>query len=398
MIGNEIKENIYWIGVNDRLTDLFEGMWPIPNGVSINSYLILDNKNTLIDITKAANAEEFISQMYQFIDPKDLDYVIVNHLEPDHTGIMRVLRALAPQAQFIASTKAVPMIESFYGIKDNVRDVKDGETLTLGEYTLQFFYAPWVHWPETMVTYETTSKILFPCDAFGGYGALKGIIFEEDLSSEDKIFYEKESLRYYANIVAKYSRMVLRAIDKLSGLEIKTICPSHGLIWRDNLGRIVELYKKWASYATEPGELGITLIYASMYGNCEKLMNAVVRGVGKAGVPIQVFDAARVHPGFILPELWTKRGVIVGSPTYEAGIFFPVQNVLEIAMRKRMNDKKAAFFGSYGWKGGSIPKLEKMAEELRWEVHSTFPFKGGINKEILAQGEEFGEKFAESLK
>ncbi len=393
----QIRPNVYWIGVNDRTTDLFEGIWPIEReGVSYNAYLILDRKKVLIDLSKALKTDEFFHQVEERTPLAELDYIVLNHLEPDHTGVVRTLRQLAPRVVILGSAKMKEMLASFYDISENVRVVADGEILELGERKLQFFYTPFVHWPETMMSYETSEKILFSCDGFGGYGALVGTIFDDECANIG--FYEQESLRYYANIVAKFSKPVLNAIAKLAGLEIRIIAPSHGLIWRQNPGRIVELYRKWAEYATGPTEPGITLLYGSMYGNTEKMMDVVAQGIAAAGVPLKIFDAARTHVSYILPSLWVNRGVMIGAPTYEGALFPPVLDVLNHAALKRIVNKKAAMFGSYGWSGGAVRNARQVVEPLKWEIAETLEFAGYPTHADLARGGEFGRKFADSIK
>jgi anaerobic nitric oxide reductase flavorubredoxin len=401
----EIKPDIYWIGVNDRTTDLFEGLWPITQeGVSYNAYLINDEKKAIVDLAKALKTDEFFDQVDQALrrrsgqvtDISQLDYIIVNHMEPDHSGVLRTLRRVAPQATILGTEKTRTMLESFYGITEGVQVVQDGDTLSLGEHTLQFVYTPFVHWPETMMTYEVTERILFSCDAFGSYGALRGAIFDDECI--DSEFYEREALRYYVNIVALFSGPVLKAIAKLADVPVSVIAPSHGLIWRKNPERIVELYKKWAEYATGPTEVGITLIYGSMYGNTEEVMNAVAQGISQEGVPLTIFDAAHTHVSYILPSLWTQRGVMVGAPTYEGSLFPPVAQALDMAAQKRVRNKKVARFGSYGWSGGAQRHFERIIEPLKWELVDSFEFTGGPTEEDLRHGEEFGAAFARLVK
>jgi anaerobic nitric oxide reductase flavorubredoxin len=393
----EIKPDVYWIGVNDRTTDLFEGLWPITQeGVSYNTYLINDEKKAIIDLTKAFKTDEFFSQIDQVIDVSQLGYVIVNHMEPDHSGVLHTLRRVAPQVTIVGSEKTRGMLESFYGITDGVQIVQDGDTLSLGKHTLQFVYAPFVHWPETMVTYETSEQILFSCDAFGSYGAFRGAIFDDECTEPD--FYEREALRYYVNIVAVFSKPVLNAIAKLADVPVSVIAPSHGLIWRENPGHIVELYKKWAEYATGPTEPGVTLIYGSMYGNTEKMMNAVAQGVSREGVPLSIFDVTHTHVSYILPSLWTQGGVIVGAPTYEGSLFPPMAQALEMAAQKRIHNKKVARFGSYGWSGGAQRHFERLIEPLKWELVESLEFVGGPTEEDLKHGEELGARFAQVVK
>jgi flavorubredoxin len=393
----EIKPNIYWIGVNDRTTDLFEGLWPITQeGVSYNAYLIDDEKKAIVDLSKALKTDEFFGQIDQIIDISDLDYVIVNHMEPDHSGVLTTLRRIAPQATILGTEKTRAMLESFYGITEGVQVVQDGETLSLGEHTLKFVYTPFVHWPETMVTYETSKQILFSCDAFGSYGAFRGAIFDDECI--DPAFYEREALRYYANIVAVFSRPVLKAIEKLADVPVSVIAPSHGLVWRKNPGHIVALYKKWAEYATGPTEAGVTLVYGSMYGNTEKMMNAVAQGISEEDVPVSIFDVTHTHVSYILPSLWTQRGVVVGAPTYEGSLFPPMVQVLEMAAVKKIQNKKVARFGSYGWSGGAQRRFESLIEPLKWELTGSFEFVGSPSEEDLKHGEAFGAQFARAIK
>ena len=393
----EIKPDIYWIGVNDRTTDLFEGLWPITQeGVSYNAYLINDEKKALVDLAKGLKTDEFFDQIADVVDLSEIDYVMINHMEPDHTGVLRTLRRIAPGATILGSPKTKEMLESFYGITENVRVLRDGETLPLGRRTLQFFSTPFVHWPETMMTYETSHRILFSCDAFGGYGALRGAIFDDEYT--DLGFYQKEALRYYVNIVAKFSKPVLRAIEKLADVPVEIIAPSHGLIWRKQPRLIVDLYRKWAEYAAGQTEAEITLIYGSMYGNTETMMNAVAQGISRVGVPLEIFDAARTHVSYILPSLWTRAGVMVGAPTYEGALFPPVAQVLEMAALKRVLNKKVAMFGSYGWSGGALRRLKQIVEPMKWELVDSLEFAGGPTEEDLKKGEEFGARFAEVIK
>jgi len=392
-----IKPDIYWIGVNDRTSDLFEGMWPITReGISYNTYLIDDEKKAIVDLTKSLKTDEFLDQVHQLVGLSELDYVVVNHMEPDHSGVLRTLRRVAPQVTILGTKKTRDMLEAFYGVTENVRVVGDGETLSLGERTLRFFSTPFVHWPETMMTYVEEEGVLFSCDAFGGYGALRGGIFDDQCT--DFGFYEKEALRYYVNIVAVFSRPVLNAISKLESVPISIIAPSHGLIWREHPERIVELYQHWAGYAGEPGDVGVTLVYGTMYGNTEEVMNAVAQGISDEGVPVDIFDARRTHVSYILPSLWTNRGVMVGAPTYEGSLFPPVAQVLSMAATKRIRNKTASHFGSYGWSGGAQREFESFVEELKWEMTEPFEFNGGATDEDLRHGEAYGAQFARMIR
>jgi flavorubredoxin len=392
-----IKPDIYWIGVDDRTTDLFEGIWPITKeGVSYNTYLINDTKKAIIDLTKSLKADEFFSNIQKIVDVSKIDYVVINHMEPDHSGVIKALRKMSPGVTILGSKKTKEMLASFYGITENIRVVSDGEEISLGKNRLKFFSTPFVHWPETIMTYETTNRILFSCDGFGSYGALGDSIFDDDCS--DISFYEREALRYYVNIVAKFSGPVLKAIAKLKDVQIDIVAPSHGRVWRKCPERIIGLYKKWAGYAVGPSDAGVTVIYGSMYGNTENMMNSVVDGLKMSGVPFEVFDASRIHVSYILPSLWTRRGVMVGAPTYENDLFPPVAQVLKMAEQKQIANKIAAWFGSYGWSGGAEKTFDAAVEQLKWKKINSFEFCGGPTNDDLKKGVEFGKKFGDAVK
>lgn len=392
----QIASDIYWVGVNDRTTDLFEGLWPLEGvGISYNSYVIIDEKNVLVDLSTSIKTDEFFEQISRIVDIGKLDYVVINHMEPDHTGILKTLRMINSDFEIICTPKAVQMLENYYGVSQKVRSVQSGETLSIGKRQIQFHHVPFVHWPETMVTYDPEEKTLFSCDAFGGYGAIEGTLFDDQCC--DIEYYEKESLRYYANIVAKFSNNVLNAISKLGDLDIGIIAPSHGLIWRKNPLRIIELYKEWAEYGKTGGNKGITLLYGSMYGNTETMMNAVARGITEGGIHPEIFDVARTHASYILPSLWKNKGVIIGAPTYEVSLFPYMQQILEKAVIKNVKHKKAAYFGSYGWSKGALKKVTEMTGPLNWEILEGFEFAGGVTPELYDQGFQLGKKFAEAI-
>jgi flavorubredoxin len=395
----EIKPGISWIGVNDRTTDLFEGLWPITReGVSYNAYVVKGQKTALIDMAKDFKADELLAQIAQLVPPSEIDYVVINHMEPDHTGVLRTLRRVAPQATILGTKKALDMVSAYYGIDEGVQAVKGGDTLDLGGHVLEFVSTPFVHWPETMMTYDREEQVLFSCDAFGSYGALQGTIFDDQCTNLD--FYEEEALRYYVNIVALYYRPVLKAIEKLSDVPVDVVAPSHGLIWRKHPERIIELYKRWAEYASEPGDLGVTLLYGTMYGTTERMVEAVAEGVARAEVPVEIFDVRHTHGSYYLPDLYKQHGVLIGAPTYEGGLFPPMKDALHLAEHKRIFGRRAGYFGSYGWSGGARRDFKELVESLRWETEDDFiwEFKGGTPPTLLQEGEAFGYRFARALK
>ncbi|MEN6580361.1 MAG: FprA family A-type flavoprotein [Anaerolineaceae bacterium] len=389
----EIRPNVYWVGVNDRSTDLFEGLWPILNrGVSYNSYLIKDEKTALIDLSKETFTDDFVEQVSKLINLEDLDYVIVNHMEPDHSGALLRIRELAPKAKFLGMGKAIAMMNDFYGITENVEVVKHEQTLSLGKNTLRFLFTPLVHWPETMMTYMMEEKILFSCDGFGSYGALDGSIFDDE--TKDLQFYESEALRYYTNIVAAFSKNVLQAIGKVSIYPVEVVAPSHGLVWRKDPARIIGLYKRWAELASQPAEAGVTVLYGSMYRNSERAMNYALQAITNEGVPVEVFNVGVTEASFILPSLWTKQGLLVAAPTYERAMFPPMVYVLNIAEIKGVRNRAAGYIGSYAWSGGAKGVFEEYATRLAWDVVGTHEFNGSAKEEDIRQIQSLAQQVA----
>ena len=398
MLSIEMQPGVHWIGVNDRTTDLFEGMWPIRReGVSYNSYAIRDEKNVLVDLAKAFKTDEFIARVGEIFDVGAIDYIVINHTEPDHTGALPILCRLSPQARIKASAKAKEILEDFYGLGDRVDVVVDGDELDIGSRKLKFYNTPLLHWPDTIMTWDPAGGILFSCDAFGGYGALPGAIFDDSCESGD--FYREEALRYYANIVSLFSPVVTKTIERLSGLglDMRMIAPSHGLVWRKNPLEIVELYRKWASWFSGEPETGVTLLYGSMYGNTENYMNAVARGLASLGVPVNIFDVARTHSSYILPSILRYRGVLVGAPTYEAGLFPPMAHQLDMVERKKIRNRVCGIFGSRLWSGGAQKEFAGLAEQLKWTVAGSREFHGGHGADLAADGFAFGREFGQAI-
>jgi flavorubredoxin len=393
----EIRPSVYWVGVNDRHTELFEGLWPIHDeGVSYNSYLIKDEKKAIIDLASKMSIDELVEQIETLCPVADLDYVVVNHMEPDHSGALKTLLMLAPKITIVGSNRTCEMLDSFYGITERIQVVKDGEEIPLGKHTLRFYSTPWVHWPETIMTYETSEKILFSCDAFGGFGALNGTIFDDPIVPQ--AWYEEQSLRYFVNIVAAFCKPVRNAVAKLTGVPISIVAPSHGLVWKNHPERILELYTQWASNDSHPGDCGVTLLYASMYANTERIMEVVAQGIVDEGVPVKVFNVAKTHVSKILPSLWLNQGVLIGAPTYEGGLFPDMLHTLEVAHIKHIFNRTAAIFGSHAWSGGAQRQFEGMMEEFKWTLTDKFEFFGSPSLEEMSKGRQFGADFARKVK
>ncbi len=398
----EIADNVYRIAANIGNKDLFEGIWPIPEGVSINSYLVKGEKTALIDLVKDWD-DALIQVNEQLTDAgfsiENIDYLVLNHMEPDHTGWLTEMKQKNPDLKIYCSKKSVPLIKAFYKIEENVFPVESGDSLDLGGgKVLSFIDAPNVHWPETMVTYEMSSGVLFSCDAFGSFGRVTDHIFDDQLTPEEKVFYEWETLRYYANIVSTFSGFVLKAIDKLSGLDIKVIAPSHGIIWRKNPEKIIETYRKLASYHNGPAEKEITLIWSSMYGNTEKLVQPVIDAVKNEGVNINVHRVPQEHVSFVLADAWKSAGLIFGMPTYEYRMFPPMAHVLDIFDRSHVKNRNIFRFGSYGWSGGAQKQFTEMTEGLNWECIEPVEWQGRADEDVILKAVEQAKKLARRVK
>lgn len=397
-----IADDIYLISANIGNRDLFEGIWPIPHGVSLNCYLVRGEKTAFIDMVKDWDGAP--GQIRGHLDGlglqlKDIDYLVLNHMEPDHTGWLKEMREENPAMEILCSKKAVPLVKAFYNIDDKVRAVGSGDSLDLGRgKILHFEDAPNVHWPETMVTFEASTGVLFSCDAFGSFGQVHEHVFDDNLNEEEQRFFEEETRRYYANIVSTFSPFVLKAIDKLSALDIKVIAPSHGLVWRQNPARIIEMYKRYADYHNGPAEKEITLIWSSMYGNTESLLEAVKAGVEDEGLPLHIHRVPQTHVSFVLADAWKSAGLIFGMPTYEYRMFPPMAHVIDIFDRSHVKKREVFRFGSYGWSGGAEKQFKDLIEKLNWNCLDPVEWQGAPCEEDKNRARQQARELARRVK
>jgi len=393
---------IYRIGANIENGDMFEGMWPIPHGVSLNCYVVQGKKTALIDLVRDWNgAPVTIKEQLESIPLsfKEIDYLVLNHLEPDHTGWLHDFIAQNPEIEILATAKGVKLAESFSGITKNIRAVKSGDTLDLGSgKELLFEEIPNVHWPETMATYEKSSKILFSCDAFGSYGSIGNAVFDDELSEEDHEFFYREALRYYANIVSTFSGFVIKAIDKLAALELKMIAPSHGIIWREDPGRIVSLYRDFANYLNGPALPEITVIWGSMYGHTEQVLHSVVKGIRSENVPVHIHRVPDEDVSWALADAWKSAGLVFGMPTYEYKMFPPLVYVLDVFGIKHVWNKKVFRFGSWGWSGGAQKDFDERTKNLKWDFIDPVEWKGNADENVHKLAFERGKELAQRVK
>jgi flavorubredoxin len=397
-----ITQRIYALHADIRSDDLFEGIWPIPYGVSLNSYLVKGEKTALIDLVRdwVGAPVELKNQLASVgVNLEDIDYLILNHLEPDHTGWLAEFLTINKKARVFATAKGIKLVESFYFEHERVHAVKDGEILDLGAgQTLQFFETPNVHWPETMMTWAAEGGVLFSCDGFGAFGALGDRVFDDEISQDEHEFFEAESLRYYANIVASFSIFVKRAIDTLSGLPIKVVAPSHGIIWRAHPETIIGRYLKYANYLEGPREREITVVWGSMYGNTERGLRYVIEGIEEEKVPYTIHRVPNENVSFVLADAYKSEGIVIAMPTYEYRMFPPMAYMLDILERKHVFGRKALRIGSYGWVGGAKKEYEAKIEALKWDCLDSVEWAGAPNEETAHILRERGRELARRVK
>ncbi len=369
-----LAENIYFLGFNDRRTHLFENIWPIPHGISYNSYLLVDDKIALVDTVERSFIDEYLDNIEEIIGNRPVDYLIINHMEPDHSGALKALVQKYPNIILVGNKKTFGFVESFYMTPENVLTVHDNHVLDLGKFKIQFQTIPMVHWPETMVAFEETNKILFSGDAFGSYGTLDGGIFDDEINLD---FYEIEVMRYFTNIVGKYCPHTQRAIKKLGPLDIKMIAATHGPVWRNDLQWILTRYNKWSSYDLEQG---VVIVYGSMYGNTQKMAEVIARRIAERGIKnIRVYDASKTHSSYIINDIFKYKGFIVGSAAYNNALFPNVEILLSTIEHMAPKNHYLGIFGNYSWNGGGVKNLQTFAEKIKWEmVYQPIEEKGAL--------------------
>ena len=385
-----VAKDIYYVGVNDRQKALFENLWPLPGGVSYNSYLIVDDKTVLVDTVDICYSDLFFKRVAKLLNGRKLYYLVVDHMEPDHAGSIRLLRQIYPDVKIIGNKQTFGMLAGYHGITDGLHEVKEGDTLDLGHHKLSFYMAPMVHWPEVMVTYEETEKVLFSADAFGTFGTLDGGVLDTDMDTDR---FWSEMTRYYANIVGKYGGPVQRALKKLSGLDIQTICSTHGPVWTRQSGDVIALYDRLSRYE---GLDGVTIIYGSMYGHTEQMAEDIATALSDGGVRhIAMHNVSKSHGSYILRDVFNYRGLIVGCPTYSGQLYPEVEMVLSEIKLREVKDRLFSYFGSFTWAGAAVKHLAAYAEAMKWEVVGTpVEQKQGISTEeqCIALGQAMAER------
>lgn len=344
----QITSDMIWIGGSDRRLALFENIYPIPRGVSYNAYLLLDEKTVLLDTVDRSVSDIFFENLEHALNGRPLDYLVVNHMEPDHCGTMQELVLRHPEVKIVCNAKTLKMIHQFFSFDVDSRAVlvQEMDTLTTGRHTLAFVMAPMVHWPEAMVTYDTTDKVLYSADAFGTFGAMNGNIFADEVNFETE--YLADARRYFTNIVGKYGTQVQALLRKAATIEIKMICPLHGPIWRKDIGWFIDKYVKWSTYT--PEEESVMIAYASVYGNTENAANILASKLADAGVKnVAVYDVSMTHPSVIVAEAFRCSHLVFASTTYNAGIFATMQTALDDIVAHNLQNRTIALIENGSW-------------------------------------------------
>lgn len=360
----KVTEDIVWVGCNDRRLSLFENIFPISKGVSYNSYMIMDEKVTLMDTVDACASRQFFENTEYVLAGKSIDYLVVQHMEPDHCANIGELMSRYPDMKIVANAKTVQMIGQFFDApaQDRVVLVKEGDTLSIGKHTLRFVMAPMVHWPEVMVTYDETEKILFSADAFGTFGALNGNIFSDEMNFEKD--WMSEARRYYANIVGKYGVQVQALLKKAAELDIQMICPLHGPIWRENIEKFIEKYDTWSKY--EPEDKEVIIIYGSIYGHTEQAVNVLATKLAVRGVKnIAVYDVSTTHVSELIAEIFRASHVVIACSTYNGGIYPPMDNLLHDMKALSVQNRTVAVMDNGTWAPTAGKQIVKQLEEMK---------------------------------
>jgi hypothetical protein len=367
-----ITNDLYWLGASDRRLALFENAYPIPRGISYNAYLLLDEKTVLLDTVDLSVGELFFENLDHLLQDRKLDYVVVNHVEPDHCATLGALLRRHPETQVVGNAKTLTMIGQFFSssMAENALVVKEGDVLSTGRHELTFVMAPMVHWPETMATYDKTDKVLFSADAFGTFGAMSGNLFADEMNFEKD--WLDDARRYYTNIVGKYGPQVQNLLKKAAGLDIQYLCPLHGPIWRKDAAWFIEKYQRWSTYT--PEERGVVIAYGSVYGHTENAAAILANRLSEKGVRnIAMYDVSNTHPSVLVSEAFRCSHLVVASATYNNGIFTPMETMLMDLKAHNLQNRTVAVIENGSW----APQAGKLIRSC---------FEGMKNITVLDQG------------
>lgn len=391
----ELKGNVHYVGVNDRNKTLFENLWPLPYGVSYNSYLIADDDAVvLVDTVDVAFFEVYLKKIRAVIGDRKIDYLIINHMEPDHSGSISLIKQYYPDIVLVGNKKTFDMVDGYYGVGGERKVVAEGDSLKVGRHDLHFYLIPMVHWPETMVTFDSTDGILFSGDAFGCFGALNGGCIDKNINTE---IYMGEMRRYYSNIVGKFGNPVQKALQKCSGLDIKMICPTHGPVWEEKIAEVVAMYDKLSRYEAEEG---VVIAYGTMYGNTEQMAEAIAEELSAQGIKnIVMHNVSKTPHSFILADIFRYKVLIVGCTTYNMHLYPEMEALLSKVAARDMKNRLIGYFGSFTWASAAVKKLGEYAAQLKFEVvGNPVEMKQSMSASSEQQARELAVAMADRLK
>ena len=394
-----INDDLFWVGGTDRRLALFENAYPIPRGVSYNAYLLLDEKTVLFDTVDRAITEQFFENIDALLKGRALDYVVVNHMEPDHCATLGEIVLRYQGVQVVCNPKTIPIIKQFYNFDIDSRAivVKENDTLCTGRHTFTFLMAPMVHWPEVMVTYDTTDKTLFSADAFGTFGAMNGNLFADEVNFERD--WLDDARRYYTNIVGKYGPSVQTLLKKASGLDIRTLCPLHGPVWREDISWYVDKYLTWSSY--EPEEKAVMIAYGSIYGNTENAANILACKLAERGIRnIAMYDASSTHPSTIISEAFRCSHLVFASATYNGGIFSSMEHVLMDLKAHNLQNRTVALMENGSWGVLSGKQMKEIIGSMKnmTILEQMVTVKSSLKESQIEELDSMADAIAESMK
>lgn len=393
----KVADDLIWVGADDRRLAMFEGVYSVPKGVSYNSYLLLDEKTVVFDTVDHAVEKTFLENIEHELNGRTLDYLVVQHMEPDHSATVRTLLMLYPEAEVVCSKKTEGMLRQFFGdaVKMNIKVVGEGDTLKTGKHEFTFLAAPMVHWPEVIVTYDLTTKTLFSADAFGTFGALNGALFADEV--DFFCDYLDEARRYYTNIVGKYGVQVQALLKKAATVEIKTICPLHGFVWRENIGAYLEKYQKWSLY--EPEVNGVMIAYASVYGNTENAANILACRLRDKGIKTTMFDVSVAETSEVVAASFQYSHLVFAAPTYNGGIFIKMDEVLRDIEAHSLKNRTVAFMENGTWAVTCGKQMKEIFAGLKGMniIEDTVTIKSALADGQEAQVEKLAEAIAETM-
>ena len=387
---HKIEDGLYMLSMSVE-NMLFESLWEVPHGVSMNSYIVQGKKTAIIDgvIGWDGVPETLYKELGELdIDVKDIAYLVVNHLEPDHSGWITNFKKIKEDFTVVTTAKGKPILQAFYGEDLDIMVVKEGDTLDLGDgKVLSFHPTPNVHWPETMLTFETSSKTVFSCDMFGAFGALNDRYSYDDFTQEEQSIFEEETIRYYSNVLTTFSPMVKRSILKTKELGVKRIAPGHGPIYEDSVDDIMKRYEDYTNYAIGKGKNEVAIVYGSMYGTTEAVVNQVKERLDEAGIKVHVLQMPYTPESEMVAKVFSSSAVIVAASTYEYKLFPPVAHAIDELGRKKIKGKKTMFFGSYGWNSGAAKEFQALLENynMKWDLVNIREFEGSAKEEALSE-------------